>query len=100
MRLSEEEKESIISAAVEAFDGPTAVYLFGSKADDTRKGGDIDLLVLSDTIPDRSKIRIFKILLEEKLGERRIDVVSAAFDSEDTFVTLIKQEGIMLWEKK
>ena len=44
MRLDRAEREAL-RAALSCVDGE--VYLFGSRVDDARKGGDIDLLVLS-----------------------------------------------------
>jgi len=49
MRLHETERHAIIQS-VRSVDPDAAVYLFGSRADDTAKGGDIDLLVLSRKI--------------------------------------------------
>lgn len=99
MRLTPKDKKILIETAGQLFPTHTAVYLFGSKADDTKKGGDIDILVLSNVLPNRKQIRRLKILLKEKLGDQRIDVVAAPFDSTDTFVHLIKNEGIKLWER-
>ena len=48
MRLTEREKESIKSVVHSIF-GDAKVYLFGSRLDDTKKGGDIDLFVITDT---------------------------------------------------
>ncbi len=98
IRLLPREKKIIIDSAIECFNEHTSVYLFGSKTDINKKGGDIDILVLTDDLPDRKKIRLFKILLLDKLGERKIDVVSATKNSVDNFVNLIKEEGICLWE--
>jgi len=54
------------------------VWLFGSRVDDRRRGGDIDLLVRpaqAARTPDlRRKVR-FLGKLEKSLGERRIDVL-------------------------
>ena len=45
MRLSTEQIQAIRQAATAAFGAGTSVWLFGSRVDDAKKGGDIDLLV-------------------------------------------------------
>ena len=45
MRLSPAERRAIDTAAREAFPPGTRVMLFGSRTDDARRGGDIDLLI-------------------------------------------------------
>ena len=49
MRLAPNEHE-MIRAAIHQQDALAAVYLFGSRADDRARGGDIDLLVLSQKL--------------------------------------------------
>ena len=49
MRLAYQEQLAIREAIHQA-DTDAMIYLFGSRTDDTAKGGDIDLLVLSKTI--------------------------------------------------
>ena len=49
IRISETEKESIIKA-IQVYDADAKVYLFGSRADIQKKGGDIDLIIISDKI--------------------------------------------------
>jgi len=48
MRLSKTEQQ-IIKDAVLSIDPQARIYLFGSRADDTKRGGDIDLLIATDT---------------------------------------------------
>ena len=55
MRLNQYEKEVIAASARKYFGENTGVILFGSKADDTRKGGDIDLVVRPDIYILRKK---------------------------------------------
>ncbi len=45
MRLSTDQIQAIRQAATAAFGQGTSVWLFGSRVDDAKKGGDIDLLV-------------------------------------------------------
>ena len=76
MRLTKQQVEIIRGAAETAFGSGTVVKLFGSRVDDSKRGGDIDLLV-RPTDQDhllRRKLR-FLTLLEAALGERKIDVV-------------------------
>ena len=78
MRLTPEEKAAIRYAARIHF-GPNAqVWLFGSRADDTKRGGDIDLYVETDLNQpaDLSRREInFKLDLDDQLGEQKIDIV-------------------------
>jgi predicted nucleotidyltransferase len=93
MRLKEFEQAAILST-VKCLDNNACVYLFGSRVDDTKKGGDIDLLVMSDSLTRDDK-RTIRIKLNEVLGEQKIDIVLAVDDS-DPFVKLALETGIKL----
>jgi predicted nucleotidyltransferase len=93
MRLKDTEQVAILST-VKCLDKNARVYLFGSRVDDTKKGGDIDLLVISDSLTRDDK-RTIKIKLYELLGEQKIDIVLAADDS-DPFVKLALETGVEL----
>ena len=78
MRLTQYEIDSIKKAFKESFkDGK--VYLFGSRVDDTQRGGDIDLYLVTSKIFDDERERKVKFLikLDEYIGEQKIDVVMA-----------------------
>lgn len=77
MRLTEFEIKAIKEAAAEIFGENVQVLLFGSRVDDSKKGGDIDLFVKAE-VNDKfaSKIK-FLLALERKMGEQKIDVVFA-----------------------
>ncbi len=77
MRLTEKEITIIVAAARKHF-GPTVrVYLFGSRNDDRKKGGDIDLFIQNrepEKLTIRNKISYLTDLILA-LGEQKIDVV-------------------------
>jgi uncharacterized protein len=93
MRLSNEQIR-VIKAAVHECDPTARVYLFGSRTDDTMKGGDIDLLIVSAKLSYDDKIRI-KQRLMDKLGEQKIDIIISA-NIEAPFIKMALNEGVPL----
>ncbi len=79
MRLSKSEIEIIKSVASEVWGNKTRIYLFGSRIDDSKKGGDIDLYVpLSEGLKPQSIIlqkAKFLAKLDLLLGEQKIDLL-------------------------
>lgn len=90
MRLSKAESEIIKADAIKVFGPGVKVYLFGSRVDDEKKGGDIDLYIVPKTAGDLydKKIR-FLIQLDQDIGEQKIDVVIAKDKKR-----LIEQEAV------
>lgn len=83
MRLSTFQIDSINQLAKKHFGHKTVVYLFGSRTDDLKKGGDIDLFIYNTdeaALTMEAKIR-FLAALKTKIGDRKIDVV---FDNANT----------------
>jgi len=75
MRLSTFEIQAILETFQNIF-GKGKVYLFGSRLDDRKKGGDIDLFLdVFDTKDLYTKKNTFILELESKIGEQKIDVV-------------------------
>ena len=90
MRLNNFEQDMIKKAFFETFnDG--SIYLFGSRVDDTKRGGNIDLyLVPSKKFDDERNKKIkFSIKLDEYIGEQKIDIIMAKDKSR-----LIEQEAL------
>jgi len=78
MRLSEFYAKEIILKTKEIFGDKARVYLFGSRVDDAKKGGDIDLYIKPENNEDLYKKKIkFLVALEQMLGEQKIDVIIA-----------------------
>jgi predicted nucleotidyltransferase len=85
----------MIVHVVRSFDPSARVYLFGSRADDQQKGGDIDILIISDKIHLKEKIKI-RLALYDALGEQKLDIVVSANGS-DPFAKLALQQGVPLY---
>ena len=90
MRLTDYEK-TVIFNAVTAEDAAARVFVFGSRADDTARGGDIDLLVLSGRF-DKKRQRAVRWTIVERLGEQKIDIVTSV-DGNEPFVRLIREQA-------
>ena len=93
MRLKKFEIQ-IIKKAIHSLEPDAAIYLFGSRADDSKKGGDIDLLILSRRLTYGDKLKI-KQMLFEKMEEQKIDLVIAS-DASQPFVRLALEQGVRL----
>jgi predicted nucleotidyltransferase len=76
MRLSDRERNAIVSA-VHRYDAQAQVFLFGSRVDDAKRGGDIDLLVKSASIGTVERRRIRRAI-SDAIGEQKIDILVAA----------------------
>ncbi len=77
MRLDPEDKVAIKAAALRTFGSGVAVYLYGSRTDDSKRGGDIDLMIETAEIEraDLEHENGFRCDLERMIGERRVDVL-------------------------
>jgi uncharacterized protein len=101
MRLTEEQVEIIKDVVAGVLGDGARVYLFGSRTDDARRGGDIDLLVEPD-VPMSADSRLdakLKMLaaLHRRLGERKIDLIFRQPDrQESAFQRLAREQGIRL----
>ncbi len=93
MRLAYDEQQAIGSIIRQA-DADAEIYLYGSRADDAAKGGDIDVLVLSKKINLMAKLDILA-QLHRKLGDRKIDIAIYP-DTIRPFPRMIMQAGLRL----
>ncbi len=95
MRLTKFEAEAIRTIVKENI-RDADVYLFGSRVDDKKKGGDIDLLIISDDDVTLRMRRKIYLELEDELGEQKIDIVAANRKKPVPFAKLAMLEGIKL----
>jgi predicted nucleotidyltransferase len=91
MRLLVEEKEAI-AAAIAKYDKNAAVFLFGSRTDDTKKGGDIDILIISDILDPHTLFFIEEDIFK-KIEEQKIDFVLSRSDLSNRFAKMILKQG-------
>ncbi len=64
MRLSDRIQKLIVDGIRKSF-GDTEIYLFGSRTDESKKGGDIDIALTLDI--DKNEFRRKKILFQKYL---------------------------------
>ena len=79
--------------------GPSArAVLFGSRIDDRKRGGDIDLLIQPrQSLDDAFRRKVeFLVHLKSRIGDQRIDVVVASPDDDRPVVRIAEAEGVEL----
>jgi predicted nucleotidyltransferase len=95
MRITEEEKATLVDAVREQDPG-ARIWLFGSRADERKRGGDIDIAVLSSKI-GRLQRTLIRRAIVDALGEQKVDLVVST-DGSDPFFRLAIEKGIRIDE--
>jgi predicted nucleotidyltransferase len=78
MRLTDKQRRVIEQAARACFGDDALVRVFGSRVDDSKRGGDIDLLITTSLSNMDEIVRAeiaFQVRVQRALGEQRIDVL-------------------------
>ncbi len=101
MRLDPEQISAIKTAIADILGTTAEIYLFGSRTDASRRGGDIDLLIVLPHAlgADRRLDARLKILakIHRRLGERKVDLVlREPGRPESAFQQLAREQGIRL----
>ncbi|MFK8137883.1 MAG: nucleotidyltransferase domain-containing protein [Bdellovibrionales bacterium] len=73
MRLTEFEIESIKETVLQ-LDPKAEIYLFGSRTNNSLAGGDIDLLVLSESLDFTHKIDML-VDIKDSIGDQKVDLL-------------------------
>ena len=107
MRLRPDDLHAIRLACGETLPHGARLLLFGSRLDDTRRGGDIDLLVElphamapSEMVDRRTRLAA---RLYRRLGEQRIDILMTVDPQADgvtddrPVVQQARRRGVELW---
>lgn len=99
MRLTNSEINIIKELACRHFGNDVQVFLFGSRADDSGKGGDIDLFVTTtdtDKLNTRTKVSFLTDLIM-LIGDQHIDVIlDNKRRNEDPFFKTIRKSAIKI----
>ena len=98
MRLTEHERATIRRVVAAHFGADSRVWLFGSRADDTRRGGDIDLYVETPLSAGIVAAKLDTLRdLRRALGDQRYDLVVRSEGAAPTaFQSLVHQSSVRL----
>lgn len=94
MRITKEQAEIIKKNIAALIGEPSKIWLFGSRADDNLRGGDIDLFIETDKIIENPIVMISKIYakLIMALGDREIDILLKDANSKEKEIYMIARE--------
>ena len=95
MRLTNEQIETIREATHQNFGVDASVWLFGSRVDDARRGGDVDLYVETTRQNTLMSALRCKIELEDSL-DLPVDLVVKEPGKEKPIYNLAKAQGVPL----
>ena len=103
MRVTPQQVETVKMLAHRHFGDDAMVWLFGSRADDSKKGGDYDFLVETsldqpDVIIDHKIAMIVELQSSPLFEDEKIDLIvkrrNSSFDM--PIYAVAKQEGVQL----
>lgn len=99
MRLTEAQAKIIKDAINRLLGAPNRVWLFGSRANDDLRGGDIDLLIETEIVLSNRAEMICRIYgaLTRALGERKLDIVLKDARTKDMpIIEIARRTGVLL----
>jgi len=92
LRVSQD-KINFLKREIQKVSPGSRVYLFGSRINDDDRGGDIDILILSEDRISLAVRREIKVAFYKVFGYQKLDIVNFCFDEEDSFKELALLEG-------
>ncbi len=94
VRLTQREINTI-KTSILSIDTDAKVFLFGSRTDSSKRGGDIDILILSKLLT-RKEISQIRWSFFERFGEQKMDIVIDDGTLRTPFVRMIFPKAIQL----
>lgn len=91
MRIIPEERKAIVEAIRER-DREAKILLFGSRADDHARGGDIDILLVSEFI-SFNELSWIQSKIFSRIEEQKIDFVLTSPRMENAFARFVMKRG-------
>jgi predicted nucleotidyltransferase len=85
---------NIIKNHILKFDQDAQVCLFGSRVDDNKKGGDIDILIVSDLIKKYDLIKIENLIFKQ-IDEQKIDFIVSKKNITNNFIKMILSKNVI-----
>lgn len=99
VRIGERELRSIKSTAEEIFGTDCEVYIFGSRVDPTKRGGDIDIYIKTK-LKNQIVLRKAQFLakLKSQIGDQKIDLVVEEIENSesDPIYDVARERGIKI----
>lgn len=101
MRLTSNQINILKAVSLEVFGPHASLHLFGSRTDDSKRGGDVDLYVsgVAYGVKEMLTAKVsFLVKAKQKLGERRIDLIFAPPPGQapQPIQQIAKETGIVL----
>lgn len=99
VRLSKEDIKAIKETALNVFGKDVKLWIFGSRADLTKKGGDIDIYIEVPTLENWLNKKLdFLVKLQDKIGEQKIDVIIKPYECNEDLCIEAKNTGVrIIW---
>jgi predicted nucleotidyltransferase len=94
MRLSKDEVK-ILKNTLHTLNSDAKLYLFGSRLYDNKKGGDIDLLIVSKTFT-KKLLRKLRVEFFKYFGEQKLDIIVDDGSFSNPFHKIAYQKAIQL----
>jgi len=103
MRVTPRQIDTVRTFARRHFGDDAEVWLFGSRVDDGRRGGDYDFLIetsfdQSDAIVERKLALIAELQSSQPFEDEKIDIIvkRRSSDFEIPIYAIVKNEGVRL----
>lgn len=99
IRLANWEIEAITSSFKDCFKEEDHLWIFGSRVYPEKKGGDIDIYIepkVFDSQVIYTSRSNFWVMLQDKLGEQKIDIVIKDPSQDLLIYKIAKKEGVQL----
>lgn len=99
MRLTEQQIQLVKKAVDSILNAPNNIWLFGSRVDDEKRGGDIDLFIETQSLCSNRAETICRLYGEliTMLGEQKIDILLKDKNTDEAPIfEIARHNGVLL----